>query len=235
MLFWASKKVKELEQHELNGFIFKSKSPSSGMERVKVYQDNKGIKKNGIGMFARAFMDHFPLLPVEEDGRLHDIRLRENFIERIFVYKRWRNLLNTKKTIGGLVEFHTAHKLLLLSHSEEHYRRMGPLVAKSKKEEKEEIFETYEKELMDALKRKCTPRKHTNVLLHMLGYFKKHLTSIEKKEMVEIIDQFKAELIPLIDPITLFQHYIKKYNIDYLLEQYYINPHPLELKLRNHS
>lgn len=124
MLAWAVRRVRELEGEDLHGFIFKSRSPSSGMERVKVYMDGKRAEKKGVGMFARAFMDHFPLLPVEEDGRLHDILLRENFIERLFVYKRWRDLLQTRKTAGGLVDFHTAHKLLILSHSEEHYRKI---------------------------------------------------------------------------------------------------------------
>lgn len=235
MLSWAEKRVHELEDEDLAGFIFKSKSPSSGMERVKVYVDGKRAQKKGVGMFARAFMEHFPLLPVEEDGRLHDIDLRENFIERIFLYKRWRDLQKTRKNLGGLVDFHTSHKLLILAHSEEHYRKMGRLVAQAKGRETVAVFSEYEILLTDALKRKATVRKHTNVLLHMLGYFKRHLGHAEKQEMVELIDHYRMELIPLIVPITMFRHYIVKYDVAYLAGQHYINPHPLELKLRNHA
>ena len=121
----------ELEMEDLMGFIFKSDSPSSGMERVRVYNEKGMAVKKGVGLFARIFMNHFPLLPVEDEGRLHDPRLRENFIERIFAFKRWRDVLSRKGSRGGLVDFHTRHKLLILSHSPKHYQAMGKLVAHS--------------------------------------------------------------------------------------------------------
>lgn len=231
---WAKKRVKELEKENLCGFIFKSKSPSSGMERVKVYVTPKNISKTGIGMYAKAFMDHFPLLPVEEDGRLHDIKLRENFIERIFIYKRWRELLKKNKTIGGLVDFHTTHKLLIMAHSNQHYRTMGKHVAHAKEMAPKELFNQYEKMLMQALQLKATPKKNANVLQHMVGYFKKQLSSEEKTEILELIDQYRLQYIPLIVPITLINHFVRKYGEKYLAKQYYLNPHPIELKLRNH-
>lgn len=129
---WARKRVEELEKEGLCGFIFKSKSPSSGMERVKVYNERGIPSKVGVGIFARAFMEHFPLLPVEEDGRLHDLKLRENFIERIFTFKRWRETLAKDRTRGNLVNFHTMHKMLILSHSQAHHRMMGKLVGQAK-------------------------------------------------------------------------------------------------------
>lgn len=226
-----------LEAEDLDGFIFKSRSPSSGMERVKVYPESgKGMaEKKGVGIFARAFMDKFPNLPVEEDGRLHDIILRENFIERIFVHRRWRNLLAENRTVGGLVKFHTRHKLLLLSHSEKVYREMGRLVANATTIPQDELFASYESQLLSALKLRSTLRKHTNVLHHLLGYFKKQLSADEKQEVLEIIERFKQGLIPLIVPVTLINHYVRKYGQEYLAEQYYLNPHPLELKLRNHA
>jgi uncharacterized protein YbgA (DUF1722 family)/uncharacterized protein YbbK (DUF523 family) len=231
---WADTRLQELARADLDGFIFKKGSPSSGMERVKVYTDQGMPRKVGIGIFARSFIDHFPSLPVEEDGRLYDPEIRENFIERIFAHRRWRRLLADNPGIGDLVLFHTSHKLLILSHSEKIYREMGRLVAGAKDLAREELFSTYEQMLMAALKRQSTPKKHTNVLMHMLGYFKKQLVADEKAEILEIIDRFRMGFLPLIVPVTLFNHYVRKYRQDYLASQIYLNPHPLELKLRNH-
>ncbi len=231
---WAYNRVKELEQEDLCGFIFKSRSPSSGMERVKVYNEQGGVVKKGIGLFAKEFMSHFPLLPVEDEGRLYDPELRENFIERIFVYKRWRSLLARQRNRGGLVEFHTAHKLLIMSHSEKHYRAMGRLVAQAKEYSEATLFSQYEILLMEALRLKATVKKNTNVLLHMVGYFKKQFSADEKKELTGIIEQYRLELVPLIVPVTLINHYVRKYGQEYLAKQYYLHPHPVELKLRNH-
>ncbi|MDY6973081.1 MAG: DUF523 and DUF1722 domain-containing protein [Thermodesulfobacteriota bacterium] len=234
MLRWAAKRIMELEKEELCGFIFKSKSPSSGMERVRVY-DKKGMPvKNGVGLFARAFMDHFPLIPAEEDGRLHDPKLRENFIERIFSMRRWREVLSGKKNLGKIVTFHTCHKLLILSHSEKHYRRMGNLVAEGKKLSIQDLYNRYGTLLMEALKLKSTTRKNTNVLMHMMGYFKKELSLNEKQELLEILDQYRVGHIPLIVPVTLLNHYVRKYKQIYLAQQIYLSPHPMELQLRNH-
>jgi uncharacterized protein YbgA (DUF1722 family)/uncharacterized protein YbbK (DUF523 family) len=235
MQSWAEKRLVLLAEEQLDGFIFKSRSPSSGMERVKVYTDKGMPEKNGVGIFARAFMARFPSLPVEEEGRLHDPILRENFIERIFVHRRWRRLLAEKRTVGALVQFHTSHKLLLFAHSEKIYREMGRLVAQARKIPDYELFTEYEQQLMTALKLRCTLKKHTNVMMHILGYFKNMLTGDEKQELLTIINNFKEGLIPLIVPVTLINHYVRKYNEEYLADQYYLNPHPLELKLRNHA
>jgi uncharacterized protein YbgA (DUF1722 family)/uncharacterized protein YbbK (DUF523 family) len=234
MLQWARKRVQELEKEDLCGYIFKSGSPSSGMERVKVYDRNGVPGKVGVGIFARIFMESFPLLPAEEEGRLHDPKLRENFIERIFALKRWRETLSLKRSLGVLVEFHTRHKLLILSHSPEIYRAMGKLVAEGKNFPLQTLYEKYEGLLMPALQLRTTAKKNANVLQHMLGYFKEQLSPAEKREMLEIINQYRQELFPLIVPLTLMNHYVRKYNQPYLKEQIYLNPHPLELQLRNH-
>ena len=235
MVNWARKRVRELEKENLCGFIFKSNSPSSGMERVKVYNERGMALKTGIGMFARAFMDHFPLIPVEEDGRLHDIKLRENFIERIFALKRWRELLGHHQSRGKLVAFHTEHKLLILSHSQKHSRILGKLVAEAKKIPAEQLYSQYEVIFTEALRLKTTIKKNINVLQHMMGYFKKQLSADEKRELLETIDQYRGEYIPLIVPVTLIKHYVRKYDQHYLKQQLYLNPHPIELKLRNHA
>jgi uncharacterized protein YbgA (DUF1722 family)/uncharacterized protein YbbK (DUF523 family) len=234
MLTWARNRVKDLEGEELCGFIFKSDSPSSGMERVKVYNDKGMAEKKGIGMFARVFMDHFPLIPVEEEGRLHDPRLRENFIERIFTLKRWRELRSRKEGLGGVVDFHTRNKLLVLAHSEKHHRAMGKLVAAGKNVPVQSLYGQYEALLMEALGLRTTVKKNANVLYHLMGYFKNELSADEKQELLEILDQYQAGYTPLIVPVTLINHYVRKYQQPYLAKQTYLNPHPVDLQLRNH-
>jgi uncharacterized protein YbgA (DUF1722 family)/uncharacterized protein YbbK (DUF523 family) len=231
---WSRKRVSELEKEDLCGFIFKSDSPSSGMERIRVYNE-KGIPvKKGVGIFARIFMDHFSLLPVEDEGRLHDPELRENFIERIFTLKRWREVLGKKESRGNVVDFHTKHKLLILSHSPKYYQMMGKLVAQAKNLPLKELYQEYQTLLMESLGLKTTPKKNANILQHMMGYFKEQLSSDEKQELLEVIDLYRKEIIPLIVPITLINHYVRKYDQPYLKKQIYLNPHPLELQLRNH-
>jgi uncharacterized protein YbgA (DUF1722 family)/uncharacterized protein YbbK (DUF523 family) len=234
MVKWAQKRIAELEKEDLCGFIFKSDSPSSGMERVKIYNEKGMPVKKGVGMFARIFMEHFPLLPVEDEGRLHDPKLRDNFIERIFALKRWREVLERKESRGSVVDFHTRHKLLILSHSPKYYQTMGKLVAKAKDLPLKELYQKYQNLLMEALQLKITSKKNANVLMHMMGYFKKELSSDEKKELLEAIDHYRHKYIPLIVPMTLINHYVRKYNQSYLKQQVYLNPHPLELQLRNH-
>jgi uncharacterized protein YbgA (DUF1722 family)/uncharacterized protein YbbK (DUF523 family) len=231
---WARKRVAEIEGDGLCGFIFKGGSPSSGMERVKVYDDKGVPAKIGVGIFARIFMEHFPLIPVEEDGRLHDPVIRENFIERIFALRRMAMVSPGGNPLHSIVAFQTHNKLLIMSHSPKHLQEMGRLVANTKALAPTLLINRYRELLMEALKLKATPRKNSNVLMHMLGYFKKDLDPSEKQEILEIVDKYRRELIPLIVPITLISHYVRKYDQPYLKEQTYLNPHPIELQLRNH-
>jgi uncharacterized protein YbgA (DUF1722 family)/uncharacterized protein YbbK (DUF523 family) len=235
MRSWARRRVRELESVDLAGFIFKSRSPSSGMERVKVYDDKGMPHKVGVGLWAREFMDHFPLLPVEEEGRLHDPVLRESFIERIFCLRRYRDAIGSRRSRGALVGFHSAHKLQLMAHSQKILKEMGRLVAHAKEMRLGELFEKYEELLMAALGLKSTPGKNANVLQHALGHFKKDLAPGEKQEALEIIDQYRAGYTPLIVPVTLIGHFVRKYEEPYLATQTYFSPHPVELKLRNHA
>ena len=234
MQTWIKGRLKELAKEDLCGFIFRSKSPSSGLYRIRVYGDDGKVRKNGIGLFAKAFTDAFPRIPVEEAGRLHDPKLRENFIENIFSLQRWRTLLGQNKSLGGLVEFHTSNKLLILSHNQDIYREMGRLVAQGKNYDLNELFDRYEELLLKALKLKTTLKKNINVLHHMLGYFKKNLSGDEKDELLSVIDQYRSGYVPLIVPITLIKHYVMKYDQPWLKAQTYLNPHPFELKLRNY-
>jgi len=179
-------------------------------------------------------MKHFPLLPVEEEGRLHDPWLRESFIERIFVFKRWRELFQQQKTVNQIIDFHTRHKLLIMSHSPKHNTLMGKLVARAREIPAKELYDDYVRLLMEALKLRATIKKNTNVLQHLMGYFKRQISADEKQELLELIDLYHRGHFPLIVPITLINHYVRKYDQPYLKLQYYLYPHPLELQLRNH-
>lgn len=234
MLAFCERKVKELEKMDLCGFIFKKDSPSSGLFRVKVYNDKSMAVKNGSGLFAHAVVEHFPLLPVEEEGRLNDLTIRENFIERIFSYRRLKDFLANKPTMSKLVAFHTQQKLLMMAHSPTIYAQMGRLVAQAKSAELKTVLNVYETLYMKALSYHATPKKNANALMHVMGYFKKCLSAPEKVELLDIIEQYRQQLVPLIVPMTLLKHYVAKYEQVYLKDQVYLSPHPAELMLRNH-
>jgi len=230
---WAKKRLQKLAGENLCGYIFKTKSPSSGMRKLKVFATREQIFYNGVGIFAKMFMDRFPSLPVIDDGMLHDPGLRANFIEQIFTLRRWREVLAQRKTVGRLVAFHTGQKLLIMSHSPKHYREMGKLVAAGKSMPLPQLYAHYESLLLESLRLKATIKKNCNVLQHVLGYFKKQLTADEKQEMLAVIDAYRREDVPLVVPMTLANHYVRKYDQPYLKQQTYLNPHPLDLKLRS--
>ncbi len=232
---WGRRRLKDLESENLDGYIFKSKSPSSGLFRVKVYQESGMPVKQGVGIWAKMFTEKFPLLPVEEEGRLNDPVLRENFIERIFVMRRWREMLAESNTRGGLVDFHTRHKYLILAHSPKAYADLGRIVAGMKGLNLADVQKEYLAILMPALELEATVKKNVNVLQHLAGYFKKQLSGDEKKEMTEVLAEYARGSIPLIVPVTLIRHYVRKYGESYLADQWYLHPHPLELQLRNHA
>ncbi len=234
MTAWIAEKLEALEKEDLCGFIFKSKSPSSGLYRIRVYGRDGKVRKNGTGLFARAFTERFPRIPAEESGRLHDPKLREHFIENVFFLQRWREFLRGNPSLGGLVDFHTRNKLLLLSRSDVLYRKMGKLVASGKTFSGNALLDVYEEVLLKALQLKTTVKKNINVLHHIMGYFKRQLTADEKQELLSLFDQYRQGYVPLIVPITLVRHYVMKYDQPWLKSQTYLNPHPFELKLRNY-
>jgi uncharacterized protein YbgA (DUF1722 family)/uncharacterized protein YbbK (DUF523 family) len=234
MMKWAAVRLKQLEKENLCGYVFKSRSPSSGMRDIKIYNEKGMPQSKGSGLFAQAFMERFPLLPVEDEGRLNDAGLRENFIERVFVYHRWLRFVEDGASRKRLVDFHTEHKLLLMSHSPKHLSALGKIVAAPQARNKSDLIGEYIGILMEGLKLKATAKKNTNVLQHIMGYFKKVLTADEKQELLSVIDQYHESLIPHIVPVTLLNHYVRKYDEPYLKRQHYLNPHPAELMLRNH-
>ncbi|MCF8085939.1 MAG: DUF523 and DUF1722 domain-containing protein [Desulfohalobiaceae bacterium] len=235
MQAWGRRKLEELAEADPCGYIFKSRSPSSGMERIKVYNDQGNPGGTGVGIWARMVMERFPFLPVEDEGRLHDPGLREQFIEHVFVFWRWRQLEKQGPDIGALTDFHARHKLLLMAHSPELYREMGRYVAHAKSYSREDLLPGYLRLLDRAMRTPATVAKHVNVLHHILGYFKQELSPDEKQEFLDIAERFRQGSLPLIVPVTLLNHFVRKYKEPYLGEQIYLNPHPVELKLRNHA
>jgi len=233
MQVYAKRKVNELQQLELDGFILKKGSPSCGMERVRVYGRGGVPTKNGVGVFARELMQDWPNLPVEEEGRLNDPLLRERFIAHVFCHNRWRSTVRAGLTRRRLIEFHTAHKLQMRSHNEASYRRLGRIVASAGTVPDRELFRSYEDEMHTALSSRASAKRHTNVLYHALGYLKKVLEPFEKQELVQLIEDYRNGLVPLIVPITLLRHHVAKHEIPYLEGQLYLEPHPRELMLRN--
>lgn len=234
MELWAEKCMEQLENEDLSGFIFKSRSPSSGMSKVPVYNGQGKIAGQAAGLFAKAFMDRFPSVPVTEEENLHDPEQRENFVERIFVLKRWR-AVSVERRQAALIDFHATHKYILLSHSALHLSGMGRLLGTAKEVYPDELYSRYESMLIKALLLKATVTKHVNVLQHIAGYFKKCFSSDEKHEISEIIDSYKESKVPLIVPISCLNHYVRKYGQPYLSRQAYLNPHPIEVQMRYHA
>jgi uncharacterized protein YbgA (DUF1722 family)/uncharacterized protein YbbK (DUF523 family) len=227
-------RIQSLKKLDLSGYVFKKDSPSCGMERVRLYNPHGMPNRQGIGIFARAFMNHFPLIPVEEEGRLCDPGLRENFIERVFCYRRYQDLVNGGFTRQAVVRFHTIHKYLLMAHSQPHYQALGRLVGQADRHRPRELVVAYGEIFMKALRVKATVRKHVNVLQHIVGFFKNRLSAQEKRELLGVIDDYHRELTPLIVPMTLIKHYVRMFEVGYIRDQVYLNPHPKELMLRNH-
>lgn len=231
---YARVRVDELAQAGLSGYVLKKDSPSCGMERVKVYTDGAVPSRNGRGLFADALLTRLPNLPVEEEGRLADPRLRENFIERVFAYQRLRALFDRRWSVGDLVAFHTAHKLTLMAHAPKAYAALGRLVAEARTRARGQLAADYESAFMRALTSIATPQRHANVLQHMLGYFTRALDADARAELLAIIEEHRHGRVPLVVPMTLFRHHVRRQRVAYLQGQTYLEPHPRELSLRNH-
>ena len=225
----------DFQNHDLNGFILKSKSPTCGLERVRVYQDNasNAHQKKGVGAFAHAILQKYPNLPIEEEGRLNDPWLKESFVMQIFAYKDWQEFNRSNPQVKELVEFHSQYKYLIYAKTHEGYKELGNIVANHEKKPFVQVLELYEQKFMDVIKIKGSINNTYNVLMHTLGYLKKFLTSEEKQELIETMNEFKNQIIPLIAVIKMFQVYIKQYNVEYLLIQKFFQPYPKELALRS--
>lgn len=227
-------RLASLEALRLSGYVFKKDSPSCGIERVRVFNRHGMPSRTGVGLFAQAFMDRFPLVPIEDEGRLCDARLRENFIERVFAYRRWQDLLQDGLSRQALVQFHTVHKYLLLAHDPALYQSLGRLVAQASRHHQADVARRYGTLFMKALAVKATVRKHVNVLHHLMGHVKTRIGPQEKTELLGAIEDYRRGLTPLIVPLALIKHYVLIHEVAYLRDQIYLSPHPKELMLRNH-
>lgn len=236
---YAQNRVRGLAREDLSGYVLKKDSPSCGLERVRLHREphREGTppSRTGRGLFAEELVRQFPSLPVEEEGRLGDARLRENFIERVFAYRRLTVFFSGRWTLGGLVAFHSAHKLLLMAHSPLAYAQLGRLVAASKNRGRDDLRSAYEEKFMAGLRELATPRRHANVLQHMLGYLSPHVSADERQELLGLIDDHRQGLLPLVVPLALLRHHVRRLRVAYLQGQVYLDPHPKELMLRNHS
>ncbi|WP_428609499.1 YbgA family protein [Sedimenticola sp.] len=229
---FSNKTVSTLDH--ISGYILKKDSPSCGMKRVKVYPEQGGCaERKGAGIFAATLMSRLPNLPVEEEGRLNDPVLRENFINRVFVYHHWQQLQAEGLTPAKLIDFHAQHKYLVMAHSQAAYKRMGRLLSNVQKPVIKRIGHDYFCELMNALQRPVNRKGHTNVLQHIMGYLKRRISAHDKQELGESIERYRLGEIPLVVPITLFRHYFRLHPDPYIANQVYLQPHPEKLGLRN--
>jgi uncharacterized protein YbgA (DUF1722 family)/uncharacterized protein YbbK (DUF523 family) len=234
MRAFAAKRLAALAGERLCGYIFKKDSPSCGMERVRLYPSHGMPHKAGQGLFAAALMQHFPHLPTEEEGRLNDPRLRENFVTRVFAYQRWRQMTEKQISRAALLRFHAQHKFLLVAHSQVGTQRLGRLLAQPEALAHEQaLASAYLQGFTEVMRRTPTRRSHTNILQHLAGYVSDHLDGDEREELTEMIDRYRCGLLPLIVPVTLIRHYVRKFRVVYLLDQVYLTPHPHELMLLN--
>lgn len=222
-LHWAS---------DLSGYIFKKDSPSCGMERVKVYHNNHP-RRSGVGIYAAVILEELPNLPTEEEGRLGDAKLRENFIKRIFIYKRWQDLIKSQPSKNSLVAFHARHKLIFMSHNQTQTKELGQLVGQIGNIETQEYCERYISKVTDIVRTPASTKNHTNVLKHIQGYLKRKLDKDDKQELEHTIEQYRLGYLPLIVPITILRHHFRKSPDDYIAQAYYMQPHPRELMLQN--
>jgi uncharacterized protein YbgA (DUF1722 family)/uncharacterized protein YbbK (DUF523 family) len=244
MTTFASSRVRELKSADLAGYVLKKDSPSCGLERVRVHEPFDSLRslraggsrvtRTGRGLFAEALLREMPNLPVEEEGRLNDPALRENFVERVFAYQRLRALFTGRWTTHSLVVFHSRHKLQLLSHSRQGYAELGRLVADVVKYSRRDVSATYQRVFMATLARLATPGRHSDVLMHAVGHLKRLIQDGDREELLAAIEDHRRGIVPLVVPITLLRHHVRRHDVGYLKDQTYLDPHPRELALRNH-
>ncbi len=231
---YAARRVRALRGLGLCGYVLKKNSPSCGIARVKVHGERRAPRKDSRGLFASRLMQMYPNLPVEDEGRLNDAKLRENFIERVFAYHRLCDLFRGRWTNAQLVAFHTAHQLQLIAHALEPYRELGRLVASLAERPRDQIRERYQRVFMAALSRVASRARKTHALQHAAGHLKKGLDASSKGELAESIHDYRLGLVPLVVPVTLLRHHARRLEVDYLNGQTFLEPHPKELMLRNH-
>ena len=230
----TTNRIEELKNFDLSGYVFKKNSPSCGIERVRIYNEHGVPSRKGVGLFARAFIEQFPLIPVEEEGRLCDLTLRDNFIERVFSYRRWQAFVQSGVTKQALAQFHMIHKYLLMAHHPQQCKVLDRLIGQAHQHRPKELAHRYGELFMKTLAVKATVRKHLTVLQYIFGQFKERLGAREKAALLGVIGDYHRGLTPLIAPLTLIKHYVQLFDITPIRDQVYLNPHPNEIMLRFH-
>lgn len=223
-----------LAEQQLSGFVLKKDSPSCGLERVKVYDNNEVPSRTGRGLFAEVLQRRYPNLPIEEEGRLNDRPLRENFIGRVWAYDRWRRLRDDDAEPADLIRFHTGHKLLLMAHDPATYYAIGRIVAEAGTREWNELLAEYEAGFMQALARPAPAGRQVNALQHLMGLLKEQLDPEDKADILEVIEQYRAGIVPLVTPLALIKHHLRATGHPWVEQQVYLDPYPSELGLRSH-
>lgn len=225
-----SEKVASSQLADISGYVFKKDSPSCGMERVKVYnEEGQFVHKEGVGVYAEVIKKHFPQMPMEEEGRLNDINLRENFLMRVYLYNDWKRLLNDGISPGGLVDFHAGQKYLFMAHDQQKARELGQMVAKAGVSDLETLAQEYISFAMEILKKLPNRNRHTNTLQHIMGYLRNDIDKDDKQELLQSIMSYQHGEVPLIMPLTLLKHHFSKHPNDYIAKQRYLSPYPVEL------
>lgn len=231
---WTREQAGRLADQRLCGYVLKRSSPSCGLERVKVYRGSGMPGREGRGLFAAGLMDRFPNLPMEEEGRLNDPRLRENFVSQVFCYKRWLDLGESGLTRSRIMQFHARHKYLLMSRHQAGARNLGNLIGQAERSiSARRLGEIYFDAFCAVMRHTPTRRNHTNVLQHLAGYFSERLDADDRGELTSVIDNYRQAGLPLIVPVTLIRHYVRKFKVEYLRDQVYLHPSPNELNLLN--
>ncbi|WP_339671951.1 DUF523 and DUF1722 domain-containing protein [Dasania marina] len=225
----------QLAQFEhLDGYILMKNSPSCGLKRIKIYQANGyPHTERGQGLFTAALIERYPLLPVEEEGRLQDPHLRENFILRVYAHHNFRADVSLAPSHHTLLQFHSSYKYVLMAHNQPLYRELGRMLANAKQSDLSPLMAQYFSLFMQALSEPATVKNHCNTLLHILGYLKKSVPSEARQHIAAVIHKYRVGQLPLVTPMTLLKHYIEQFGSDYIKGQRYFEPYPETLCLSN--
>lgn len=220
----------------VDGFILKSRSPSCGVKDVKVYP---GLGKAPVvakdsGFFGGAVQKQFPLLSVEDEGRLRNFRIREHFLTRIYAYAMFRRICEGLR-MRELVEFHAQHKFLLMAYSQKALRMLGRIVANHERKPVSDVFGSYEREFKSALRNVPRYTSCINVLMHVMGYFSKAIKQDEKRFLLESFENYRAGQAPLSVPLNILRSYAIRFESEYLKNQAFFEPFPKELVLISDS
>jgi uncharacterized protein YbgA (DUF1722 family)/uncharacterized protein YbbK (DUF523 family) len=229
----SQSELEKIQDASISGIIFKSKSPSCGFGSAMIYRTNGYSKEKSDGLFVKMCKDAFPLIPMEEEGRLNDPWLRENFVMQLFAYDDFEKFKSTDPSMKDLVAFHQSYKFMLQAKNDMMYRELGQIVGNHEGLKFDELLRQYEILFKTAIGQKSSIGKNRNVLEHMAGFVKDKISSVEKEMLHEQIEEYAHKIVPLIAPLSRLYMFAKEYDVEYLLGQKFLHPYPKELALRS--